>query len=226
MSDTGVEREGPAAVTTRAVSALAGVQPMAIYRTFGDMEGLVEAATLRGFAAYRAEKRKGAAGGDPVDALRRGWDMHVQFGLDHPHVYVEMFGCPRPGRRRAAVRETRVMLIDRLIDAARAGRLRVSPEAAASAIHAGAAGTVLTLIEMEPEARDAGLSARMREAVLAAVTTDAVQPAGDDLARHAVAVAALVQERPTALTDAERVLLGEWLRRLAATPAGAAADGE
>jgi len=38
-----LEKGGPDAVSTRAVAAAAGMQPPAIYRLFGDKEGLLEA---------------------------------------------------------------------------------------------------------------------------------------------------------------------------------------
>jgi len=44
------------AVSTRAVSAAAGVQPPAIYRRFGDMQGLLDAAARDVFARYVRQK--------------------------------------------------------------------------------------------------------------------------------------------------------------------------
>lgn len=60
---------------------------------------------------------------------------------------------------------------------AEAGRLRVSEERAAQLVHAAGTGTTLTLIAQPEDRRDLGLSAAAREAVIAAITTDA--PAGD-----------------------------------------------
>ena len=33
----------------------------------------------------------------PVDDLRRGWDLHVEFGPTHPSFYALMYGAARPG---------------------------------------------------------------------------------------------------------------------------------
>ncbi len=49
-------RGGPDAVSTRAVSAAAGVQLLTIYRLFGDKEGLLDAVVADGFTAYLTSK--------------------------------------------------------------------------------------------------------------------------------------------------------------------------
>src|SRR3954470_7132492 len=67
---------GPDAVSTRAVSAAAGVQPPTIYRLFGDKEGLLDAVAAHGFQAYLATKTIVPQSDDPVADLRRGWDLH------------------------------------------------------------------------------------------------------------------------------------------------------
>ncbi len=48
---------GRDAVTTRAVADAAGLQPPAIYRLFGDKEGLLDAVAEYGFASFVAGKR-------------------------------------------------------------------------------------------------------------------------------------------------------------------------
>ena len=47
-------RGGRDAVTTRAVAVAAGLQPPAIYRLFGDKDGLLEAVAEHGFATFLA----------------------------------------------------------------------------------------------------------------------------------------------------------------------------
>ena len=59
---------------------------------------------------------------------------------------------------------------------AEAGRLRVGVEQAVRMIHAAGIGVILSLIGAEPEDRDPALSEATREAILAAVTTDAATP--------------------------------------------------
>src|SRR5580704_7541648 len=73
---------GPDAVTTRSVALAAGVQAPAIYRLFGDKNGLLDAVVQHGFASYLARKPPvvGAVS-DPVASLSAGWELHVGFGL-------------------------------------------------------------------------------------------------------------------------------------------------
>src|ERR1039457_6104597 len=86
---------GREAVSTRAVSAAAGVQAPAIYRLFGDKQGLLDAVATHGFAAYLNDKTDVKASDDPVEDLRAGWDLHIGFGLANPALYSLMYGEPR-----------------------------------------------------------------------------------------------------------------------------------
>src|SRR6187551_3820138 len=88
---------GREAVSTRAVCAAAGVQAPTLYRIFGNKHGLLEAVASHGFAAYLQSKTSLAAGPDPVQDLRHGWDLHLGFGLAHPALYTLIYGEPRPG---------------------------------------------------------------------------------------------------------------------------------
>jgi len=211
---------GREAVSTRAVSAAAGVQPPTIYRQFGDMRGLLDAVADDGFARYVRAKTAWKGGKDPVADLRAGWDLHVGFGLANPALYALMYGDPRPGARPAAADEAR-NLLDRLVRrVAEAGQLRVGVDRATRLIHAAGVGVVLTLIAAEVADRDLGVSDLTREAILAAVTTDA--PPGDTERRravsHAVALKAVLPEAAASFTSAERGLLAEWLDRLIQEP--------
>lgn len=207
---------GRDAVSTRAVSAAAGVQAPTIYRLFGDKKGLLDAVASYGFAAYLREKTAQLPGDDPVDDLRRGWDLHVGFGLAHPAFYTLIYGEPRPGVESPAAREAAAVLGRLVRRIAEAGRLRVSEERAAQLVHSAGAGITFTLIAIPPERRDMTLSTLARESVIAAIT--AVRPAGaaDGVVPAAVALRAALPE-VTVLTSAERGLLGEWLDRVAAT---------
>lgn len=213
-----LEHGGPAAVTTRAVSAAAGVQAVAIYRAYGDMDGLVEAAVDRGFAQYLRAKTDRVRHEDPVEDLRQGWDLHVGFGLAHPHVYAMMYGRPDtrpPGRAAHHAHDILLGLVDAV---ARAGRLTTDVPSAARAVHASGRGVTLTLIEAAEPQRDRQLSHRVRECLLATLTRDGAHrsPGPTRLrATYAAALAATADEGPAALTDAELALLKEWLARLA-----------
>ena len=244
---------GRAAATTRAVSAAAGVQPPALYRHFGDLRGLLDAVARETLAAYLREKaardrvddRADDRANDPVEALRRGWDRHVAFGLAHPEVYALIYGDPTAAEAaapsaRPAARDGEAHLQALGTRAAEAGRLRASVPHAVRLIAAAGNGVTLALIAAPPAARDPRLSAAMREAVLAAITVapaaggapdraqngvppNGVAPNGVPgatpgparVAARAVALRAVLAEAPDALTAGERQLLGEWLDRLA-----------
>lgn len=205
------------AVSTRAVSAAAGVQAPTIYRHFGDMRGLLDVVAAEGFRAYLASKSARRRADDPVDDLRDGWDLHHSFGLANPALYGLMFG-PRQGEPPQALQESYAVLCSLVQRAAEAGRLAVSVDAAARMIQAASVGAVMTLIVLPPESRDDGLSVAVREAVLAAVTTGrrTAKPSSPALATRAVALKAALPAESDRLTAAEQALLDEWLDRLSA----------
>jgi AcrR family transcriptional regulator len=84
-------REGPAAVTVRAVAAEAGVAPMGVYNRFGSKEGLIEVLLVRGFEGL---KQAVAAQGelDPLDRLRGAGVRYREFALANREHYSMMFG--------------------------------------------------------------------------------------------------------------------------------------
>ena len=210
--------QGRDAVTTRSVSAAAGVQAPTIYRLFGDMQGLLDAVTAAGFADYLARKTAQEASDDPVDDLRTGWDLHVAFGLENPSFYVLMYGRPDPASRPHAAAEAHEILLGLVRRVAAAGRLVVSVDRAAEMVHAAGMGVVMTLLAVEPEQRDLTVSSQLREAVLRAITApaDSAAPASDapDVARHALALQAALDDAGTVMTTGERALFDELLERL------------
>ncbi|MFH8387260.1 TetR/AcrR family transcriptional regulator [Kitasatospora sp. NPDC018058] len=206
-----LERGGRDAVTTRAVADAAGLQPPALYRLFGDKEGLLDAVAEHGFAQFLAAKDLTGTDEDPVRELRTGWDTAVEFGLANPALYVLMYG--EPTRASAVFRMGLEILMERIRRLAAAGLLRVGEDLAAQIINATARGAVLTWLSLPENARDPALLTTLREAMVSAVTTEepAVReqgPAGAALALHA----SLPEQN--ALTSAEQHLLAEWLKRL------------
>lgn len=208
-------REGRDAVTTRAVAAAAGVQPPVIYRLFGDKDGLLDAVAEHGYARFLAAKHADARPRDPVEDLRAGWDLSVEFGLANPELYALMYGEPRRGTDSAAFRAGMRILHRRIHRLAASGLLRVDEELAASLVHATARGAVLTWLSLPEERRDPALLTALREAMVSAVTLDepAVREAGP--AGAARALRAVLPEQTT-LSSAEQHLLAEWLDRLTA----------
>jgi AcrR family transcriptional regulator len=203
---------GPDAVSTRAVSTAAGVQPPTIYRLFGDKQGLLDAVVVHGFTTYLADK-KAAAHADPVEELRAGWDQHVELGLANPALYTLMYS--RPDRNSSpAARAAFEVLAARVRRIAGAGRLRVPEDRAVALVHAAGHGTTLTLIATPPDRRDPELSATAREAVIAAIATDAPAAAAPGPVAAAVTLRAVLPETDV-LTGPERGLMCEWLDRIA-----------
>ncbi|MFI1839001.1 TetR/AcrR family transcriptional regulator [Streptomyces olivaceoviridis] len=219
---------GREAVSTRSVSAAAGVQAQTIYRQFGDMQGLLDEVAQRGFASYLAEKQANLASGDAVDQLRHGWDLHVAFGLANPALYRLLYTDPRPGEGATVMGEAYDILVQLVTRVAEAGRLRMSVEAAAAMIHAAGIGVTVTLISASAAgllAEHEGLSENTRDAVLAALIADegdtgAAESRAERGARHAVALKALLDEEDgrQPFTPGEHLLLTEWLARLTSRP--------
>lgn len=206
---------GRDAVTTRAVADAAGVQAPTLYRLFGDKRSLLDAVAEHGFTTYLKEKTIRKPGRDPVGNLRAGWDLHVEFGLSHPALYLLMYADPRPGAPSPAADTSFRLLKEHIRRVAAAGRLRFSEERAADLFHAAGCGTVLTLLAKAEGDRDSSLSETAREAAVAAITTDAPAWESSRPAAAAVALRAVLPEVHS-LSDGERSLLTEWLNRLAA----------
>ncbi len=206
---------GRDAVSTRAVSAAAGVQAPTIYRLFGDMQGLLDAVAAYGLTTYLGQKTGVPPAADPVDDLRVGWDLHVGFGLAHPALYALMYGALRTGPPPPALAAGVEVLARRVRRVAEAGRLRVTEERAAQLIHAAGSGTTLALIATPEEHRDPALSDTAREAVIAAITTDAAPTASPGPVVAAVTLRATLSQVEV-LTGPELGLLRAWLDRIAA----------
>ncbi|MEU1365206.1 TetR/AcrR family transcriptional regulator [Streptomyces sp. NPDC005803] len=206
-------REGRDAVTTRAVAVAAGLQPPAIYRLFGDKDGLLEAVAEHGFTQFLAAKHVDPAPLDPLEDLRAGWDLAVEFGLDNPALYSLMYSEPTQPTS-AAFQAGMEILRGRIRRLAVGGWLRVDEELATMIIHATGRGAVLTWLSLPEDRRDPALLTTLRESMVAAVTHQepAVRSAGPAGAARALRAALPDQ---TTLSPAEQQLLREWLDRLA-----------
>jgi len=207
-------RGGREALTTRAVADAAGVQAPAIYRLFTDKSGLLDAVAEYGFATYLKEKGVRKPGHNPVEDLRAGWDLHVDFGLSNPAIYKLMYGDPHPGVKSSAAAASYRILREHVRRIAVVGRLRVSEERAAALVHASGCGTVLALLSTPEERRDLGVCRIAGDTVIAAITTGAPALESPGPAAAAIALLALLPEA-VSLSDGERALLAEWLHRLA-----------
>jgi AcrR family transcriptional regulator len=93
-------RDGPGAVTVRAVAAQAGIALQGVYSRLGGKDGLVDALLIRGFSRFAATL-EAARDPDPLERLRDCGRRYRAFGLANPHFYAIMFEGAIP-RERAA----------------------------------------------------------------------------------------------------------------------------
>ncbi|HEX6339965.1 TetR/AcrR family transcriptional regulator [Umezawaea sp.] len=205
--------ESPIAdVSTRAVCEAAGVGAPALYRQFGDKEGLLSAVVDHGFEKYLAGKRAAVPSSDPVRDLRDGWDSHVAFALENPSYYRLMYSPTVSGTPAAAV-EAHRLLLEVLERCAAAGRLSVSPEVAAQMVMSANTGVALVLItRRDLYGRD--VSTRVRDAIHAAILVPTGEAASHDGGSASALGVRLRRTPPEELTAAETGVLREWLTRL------------
>lgn len=221
-----LREQGPAAISTRAVATAAGVQTPTLYRLFGDKDGLLDALASYAFESYLAEKRALPPSADAIDDIRRGWDIHVEFGLRNPAFYALMYGNLRPGRRPAAAQENGQILRRLLERARRQGRLRVPVETAARHIEASTTGAVLLLLSQPENERDPATLVGLCDTVIASIVSDA-EPAGNartTIAERALSLLAVLGDDRADHSDdplvktgrslAEAAVLREWLGAL------------
>ncbi|KAA0910231.1 TetR/AcrR family transcriptional regulator [Streptomyces apricus] len=220
-------------VSTRAVCEAAGVGAPALYRHFGDKEGLLSAVVDHGWDKYLATKRNRPPGTDPVEDLRDGWDTHVEFALANPNLF-RLMHSPAMRTPPAAALEAHRILTSDLQRAAEQGKLTMTPELAAQIIMSANVGVALMLVSRPATFTDRTVSRRVRDGVHALVFTPDVPPPADvdaplpapptdpqepqipSTAAHLNTL--LHRSPPTALTPVEAALLKEWLDRLSNGP--------
>jgi AcrR family transcriptional regulator len=93
-------RDGPGAVTVRAVAAEADIAPMSVYNRFGGKDGLVFALLIIGFDRLRAAMESGDEP-DMLDRLRACGVRYREFALANPHFYAIMFEDAIPHERQS-----------------------------------------------------------------------------------------------------------------------------
>jgi AcrR family transcriptional regulator len=206
-----VAEGGIEALSTRAVAAAAGVQAPTLYRLFGDKQGLLDDVAAHGFATYLISKQAQLGTDDPIADVGAGFDLHVEFGLANPGLYVLMYAAVRPGHVQPV--EGRRILRAMLERAAAAGRLKVPVETALEFVGATGVGVTLQLIGTPEAERDLSRPGRVRDLVLAAISAD--EPAENGPAVHAIALQEALRARPELLGEAETSLMIQWLARVA-----------
>lgn len=122
--------EGPGALSTRRLAAAVGTSTMAVYTHFGGMDDLVRAMVHEGFLRLHRRMTQVGTSEDPVaDVASLGW-VYRDNALDHPHLYVVMFGNASIGgfsltdEDRQHGRYTLEVLVDAVRRCIEAGRFR------------------------------------------------------------------------------------------------------
>ena len=207
---------GPTAVTTRGMAEAAGVQAPAIYRLFGDKDGLLEAVAehvMADFVAATAADVQAAESGDvdALSALRQSWDRQIDFGVDNPTLF-RLLSDPDRVRTSSAARARRGVLAARIRRLAATGQMRVSEQRAVDLIQAAGIGTIQTLLATPKAHRDPALADAMYKAMLTQILTNP-DPTNDRPDLSAMVAFRAIASQNDALTPAERQLRLEWLDR-------------
>jgi AcrR family transcriptional regulator len=92
-----LEREGPSALSLRAVAREAGVSPAAPYHHFKDKSELLNAVAVEGFTQLK-DAMAAAIEGVPADEKRLAIGLaYVSFAQANPALYRVMYDCARNG---------------------------------------------------------------------------------------------------------------------------------
>jgi AcrR family transcriptional regulator len=218
-------------ISTREVCEASGITAPTLYHHFGDKDGLLQAVVTDGFERYLARKRAIGTTGDVVADFRRGWDMHVEFGVANPALYHVMYGRPGSGRTSAPAAEAaHADLVAMLREFDDAGRLQLPVDVAADVVDAAAVGTTLHLIRTCGTAGDP-MAGIVRDAVVATVScparTYAASPVTPQLTHAAARLRAELPHGPVAaLRASETALMHDWLSELTDATDNPAAGSE
>lgn len=144
VARTLLERDGPEALSLRAVAQGAGVSRTAPYNHFDDKEALLAALAEDGFRALADGQRDAAAaatGGAGLVAIGRAY---IAFALAHPQLYRLMYGvgvadwCRHPAvtaAKRASFEPVQTALAEHLGQSTDAVGLRVAAVSAWAEVH-------------------------------------------------------------------------------------------
>jgi AcrR family transcriptional regulator len=207
---------GRDAITIRAVADEAKVQLPTIYRLFGDKVRLLDAVAERGFTRYMAIESEHRESLEPVEQLRRGWDIHVRFGLESPELYGLMYAELYSRKVTPAAQialDGLTALIGRL---AASGSLTVSQEEATFVAFSSASGVVLSKYFLPESFYDPSYLVNIRESMISSITTEANARDGELIANAATTLEGNL-DHLKALSPNEKNLLHEWLNRILAS---------
>ena len=109
------------------------------------MQGLLDVVARETLAIHVGEQATRALTNDPVEDLRRGWDLHIAFGLANPDAFALLYSAPSVAAHTSVIHEGVAVLQGLVARIAEAGRLRVDVVHATVLIHAAGTGVTLTL---------------------------------------------------------------------------------
>jgi AcrR family transcriptional regulator len=92
-----LEREGPSALSLRAVAREAGVSPAAPYHHFKDKNELLNAVAIEGFAQLKRAMAEAISHAAPDDKRSAIGIAYVEFAQANPAIYRVMYDCARNG---------------------------------------------------------------------------------------------------------------------------------
>jgi len=146
-----LEAQGPDGLTTRAVCEAAGVKSPTLYHHFGDKDGLARALIQRGLADFMQRKHKPPASADPLEQLRAGWDVALEFALKRPALYALLSQHVRA--QPALVADAYALMYSRVQRLVDMGRFRGPVDLAARAVWAASQGA-LSLVQQGASRKD------------------------------------------------------------------------
>lgn len=128
-----------------------GVKAPTLYHYFGDKDGLERAVVRCGLADFMRLKQHAKTAADPLEQLREGWDVALEFALKRPalHALLSQHARADPAliADAYALMQSRVQ---RLVDM---GRLQGPVDAAARAVWAASQGA-LSLVHLGVSRKD------------------------------------------------------------------------
>jgi AcrR family transcriptional regulator len=207
---------GRDAITIRAVADEAKVQLPTIYRLFSDKVGLLDAVAERGFTRYMAIEPEHRESLEPIEQLRRGWDIHVRFGLESPELYGLMYAESHSRKVTPAAQIALDGLNALMGRLAASGSLKVSQEEATFTAFSSASGAVLSTYFLPGVLHDPSYLVNIRESMITSITTEANGHDGGLIANAATTLGGNL-DRLEALSPNEKNLLHEWLNRILAS---------
>lgn len=197
--------------STRDLYEAAGVSAPTLYHHFGTKDGLLDAVAEQTFDEYLERKNAVPSTGDLLADFAAGWDLHVEFGVQHPFLYHFLYGRVE-GRQSVSAVRMEAELRRRLQLLADEGLLRVSVDEAVGTTIGMAVGCVIQLIH-DGGPPDGPTARAMRDALISILTQ--ASPPSDEPARAAELVLTRLGTAAGLFTPAEEALLRQWLRTLA-----------